>query len=319
MPQPTTSDVHIDAILTQMSIAYLQEQYAFVAGKVFPTVNVNKQSDKYFTYTQADFFRDAVELRADGTESAGTGYGISTGTYSALVYALHKDIGDQVRANSDTPLSPDMDATKFLTQQMLIRQEIDWATNYFATSIWGTDSTPGTLWSASSGSTPIADVQAGINTVLSNTGYKPNTLVMSYKVFSILKNHSDIIDRYKYTSSSSITEDLLAQVLGVDKVLVMAGIKNTADEGASASYSQIGDRDALLCYTAPSPGLMTPSAGYNFSWSGLAQSGGIGTNTAISRYRMDHLRADRIEIESAWDFNVISSALGYFFSNPVAA
>ena len=319
MPQPTTGDVHVDAILTNMSIAYTQEAYAFVAGKVFPTVPVQKQSDKFFTYTQADFFRDQVELRADGTESAGTGYGLSTDTYSAAVYALHKDIGDQVRANSDAPLSPDMDATRFLTQQMLIRQEIDWATNYFATSVWGTDSTPGTLWSASSGSTPIADVQAGINTVLSNTGYKPNTLVMSYKVFSILKNHADIIDRYKYTSSSSITEELLASVLGVDRVLVMAGIKNTAAEGASASYAQIGDRDALLCYTAPNAGIMAPSAGYNFSWTGLAQSGGIGTNTAISRFRMDAHRADRIEIESAWDFKVISSALGYFFSNPVAA
>lgn len=319
MPQPTTGDVHVDAILTQMSIAYLQEQYAFVAGKVFPTVNVNKQSDKYFTYTQADFFRDQVQLRADGTESAGTGYGLSTGTYSALVYALHKDIGDQVRANSDAPLSPDMDATRFLTQQMLIRQEIDWATNYFATSVWDTDSTPSTLWSAASGSSPIADVQAGINTVLSNTGYKPNTLVVSYKVFSILKNHSDVIDRYKYTTADSITEELLAKVLGVDKVLVMAGIKNTAAEGATAAYAQIGDRDALLCYSAPSPGLMTPSGGYNFAWTGLAQSGGIGTNNAISRFRLDANRADRIEIESAWDFKVISSALGYFFSNPVAA
>ena len=301
MPQPTTGDVHVDAILTNMSIAYMQEAYAFVAGKVFPTVPVSKQSDKFFTYTQADFFRDQVELRADGTESAGTGYGLSTDSYSALVYALHKDIGDQVRANSDAPLSPDMDATRFLSQQMLIRQEIDWATNYFATSV------------------SIGDVKTGINTVLPNTGYKPNTLVMSYKVFSILKNHADIIDRYKYTSSASITEDLMASVLGVDRVLVMAGIKTTAAEGASASYSQIGDRDALLCYTAPSAGIMAPSAGYNFSWSGLAQSGGIGTNTAISRYRLDHLRADRIEIESAWDFKVISSALGYFFSNPVAA
>ncbi len=319
MPQPTTGDVHVDAILTNMSIAYLQEQFAFVAGKVFPTVPVNKQSDKYFTYTQEDFFRDQVELRADGTESAGTGYGLSTGTYSALVYALHKDIGDQVRANSDSPLNPDIDATRFLTQQMLISQEKDWATNYFATSVWGTDSTPSTLWSAASGSDPIGDVQAGINTVLTNTGYKPNTLVVSYKVFSILKNHADIVDRYKYTTANAITEDLIAKVLGVDRVLVMAGISNTAAEGASASYAQIGDRDALLCYSAPNAGLMAPSAGYNFSWTGLAQSGGIGTNTAISRFRMDHIRADRIEIEAAWDFQVISAALGYFFSNPVAA
>ena len=65
MPQPTTGDVHVDAILTNMSIAYMQEAYAFVAGKVFPTVPVSKQSDKFFTSTQADFIRDQVELRAD--------------------------------------------------------------------------------------------------------------------------------------------------------------------------------------------------------------------------------------------------------------
>ncbi len=318
MPQPTTSDVHVDAILTNMSIAYMQDADHFVAGKVFPTVPVQKQSDLYYTYTQADFFRDAVELRADGTESAGTGYGLSTDSYSALVYALHKDIGDQVRANSDAPLSPDQDATRFLTQQMLLRQEVDWASKYFTTSVWGTDSTPSTLWSAASGSDPIGDVQTGINTVLTNTGYKPNTMVMSYAVFSILKNHADIIDRYKYTSSASITEELLASVLGVDRVLVMGGIKNSADEGASASYAQIGDKDACLLYVAPNAGIMAPSAGYNFSWTGLAQSGGIGTNTAISRFRMEHLRADRIEIESAWSYKVVSSALGYFFSNCVA-
>ena len=121
MPQPTQSQVHVDAILTNMSIAYMQEQDNFIASRVFPTVNVAKQSDKYFTYTQADFYRDQAKVRADGTESAGSGYGLSTDTYSSAVYALHKDIGDQVRANSDAPLDPDMDATRFLTHQMMIR------------------------------------------------------------------------------------------------------------------------------------------------------------------------------------------------------
>jgi hypothetical protein len=30
---------------------------------------------------------------------------------------------------------------------------------------------------------------------------------------------------------------------------------------------------------------------------------------------MDERRADRIEIESAFDFKIVSSALGYFLSN----
>jgi len=315
MPQPTQSAVHVDAILTNMSVAYMNEADSFIANKVFPTVNVQKQSDKYFTYTQADFYRDQAKTRADGTESAGSGYGLSTATYSSAVWALHKDIGDQVRANSDAPLDPDMDATRFLTHQMMIRQERDWASNFFTTGVWDTDSTPSTLWSAS-GSDPIGDIETGKNTILSNTGYLANTLVLSYNDYSILKNHADFVDRFKYTSADSIGPDLMARILEVDRVLVMKGVYNSAAEGASASYAQIGDKDALLCYVAPQAGLMTASAGYNFVWTGVG--GGLGTSTAVSRFRMDHLRSDRLEIESAWDFKVVGAPLGYFFSNAVA-
>ncbi|MGA0367591.1 MAG: major capsid protein, partial [Ilumatobacteraceae bacterium] len=295
----------------------MQEADHFVAGKVFPSVPVSKQSDLYFQYAQEDFFRDEVQYRADGTESAGSGYGLSTASYSANVWALHKDIGDQTRANADAPLNMDQDATRYLAQQMLIRQERDWATNYFGTGIWDTDTTPATLWSAAN-SDPIGDVQAGINSMLSSTGYRPNVGVCSYAVFSILKNHSEIVERYKYTTSESMTTDLIARVLGLDELYVMGSIVNSADEGATASYAQIGDKDMLLAYVPASAGLMQPSAGYNFSWTGLANSGGIGTSTSVSRFRMDHLRADRLEIQSAWDFKVVSSALGYFFSNCVA-
>ena len=312
MPQPTSFDVHVDAILTNSSVAYMQESYAFVASRAFPQVSVNKQTDKYFTYDQADFFRDQVQRRADGTESAGTGYGLSTASYSCDVYALHKDIGDQTRANADAPLNPDMDATRFLTQQMLIRQEVEWAAAAFTTGVWGTDATPSPLWDAAS-STPIADVETAKNTVLTNTGYVPNTVIMSYKVMSALMDNSDIIDRIKYTSQDSVSEELLARLFGVDRVMVMAGTYNTAQEGATASYSQIGDKDVLVAYVAPSAGLMVPSAGYTMLWNGVSQ--GFGTSTAVARYRMETLRADRIEIESAWDTKIVSSALGYFLSN----
>lgn len=316
MPQPTRSDVHVDAVLTNLSVAHMQEADQFVASKVFPTVNVSKQSDLYFTYSQSDFYRDQAQYRADGTESAGSGYGLSTDSYSSQVWALHKDIGDQVRANSDAPLDPDMDATRFLTHQMMIRQERDWASNYFTTGVWGTDETPSTLWDAS-GADPIANIQTGINTILSNTGYLPNTLVLSYAAYKTLRNHADIVDRYKYTSADSISPDLIGKVVDLPNVFVMKGVFNSAAEGATASYGQIGDKDALVCYVAPDAGLMTASAGYNFVWTGVG--GGLGTSTAVSRFRMDHLRADRLEIESAWDFKMVSSELGYFFSNPVSA
>lgn len=46
--QPTASDVHIDKPLTNISVAYIQNTNEFIADKVFPTVPVDKQTDKYF-------------------------------------------------------------------------------------------------------------------------------------------------------------------------------------------------------------------------------------------------------------------------------
>jgi len=49
MPQPTARDVHVNAPLTNISIAFLQTQDSFVASRVFPSIPVTKQSDRYYT------------------------------------------------------------------------------------------------------------------------------------------------------------------------------------------------------------------------------------------------------------------------------
>jgi len=319
MPQPTTNDVHVDAILTNISVAYIQDQGNFIANRVFPSLPVEKQSDKYFKYTKGDWFRDEAQLRAPATESAGSGYSLSTDTYSTSVYAFHKDVDDQVRANADNPLNPDRDATTFVTQRMLLRQEIDWNTNYFTTGIWDTDVVGGsdfTVWSNYVSSDPIEDIETGKSTMLTNTGFMPNTLVLGYDVFRQLRHHPDIVDRIKYTSSEVPAEGILSRLFGVDRVLVTRGIKNSGAEGAADSFAQIHGKNAALYYVAPSPGLLTPSAGYQFTWRGV--SDGMGQNIGISRFRLPELRSDRIEAQMAWDFKVVSTDLGYFFSACVA-
>jgi len=48
--QPTASDVHVNAPLTNISIAYMQMQSEYKAADIFPVVPVSKQTDRYFTY-----------------------------------------------------------------------------------------------------------------------------------------------------------------------------------------------------------------------------------------------------------------------------
>jgi hypothetical protein len=319
MPQPTSSDVHVDAILTNISVAYMQDAGVYIANRVFPSLPVEKSSDKYYKYDKGVWFRDEAQLRAPGTESAGSGYTLATDTYSTNVWAFHKDVDDQVRANADSPINPDRDATVFVTQRMLLRQELDWTSTYFTTGVWATDKTGGvdfTQWSNYTSSDPITDIENAKSTILTSTGLMPNTLVMGYDVFRQLRHHPDIVDRIKYTSSEVPAEGILARLFGVDRILVSRAIKNTGAEGAADSFATIAGKNTALYYVAPSPGLLTPTAGYQFVWRGV--SDGMGQNVGITRFRMPELRADRIEAQMAWDFKVVATDLGYFFSSCVA-
>jgi hypothetical protein len=318
MPNPTRSDVHVNAPLTNVSIAYLQDEKKFISAECFPLIGVPKQSDLYFQYDQGDFMRSTARVRAPGTESAGAGYGLSTASYSATVLALHKDIADQIRLNADAPLNMDSDATKFLTQHMMIQRDLDWATNHFSGGTWsgsttGGDITPGTKWDAS-GATPIENIDEQANSVEAKTGFRPNVLVLGVDAYSALKNSADVVDRIRYTQTGVVTEDILAGLLGVEKVLVARGVYNSANEGATDSFGRIFTGDtALLLYRPSSPSLMTPSAGYTFAWTGYQGAGPDGQR--VSRFRMDHLRSDRIEMEMAYDQKVVSATLGARFVN----
>lgn len=316
MPQPTQNSVHVNRPLTMISVAYLQDQNEFIADKVFPVVPVDKQSDLYFVYTKNDWFRDEARPRAAGAESAGGGYGLSTVAYNAKVTAFHKDIPDQVRNNEDMPLNSDRDATEFVTRRLMIRREIQWAADYFAASVWGTDLTPANLWSDYTSSDPIGDIRTGIRTIKLNTGFTPNTLTLGYDVFIKLQDHPDIVDRYKYTQSEVITEAMLAKLFGVERVLVAGGVKATNVEGETAAMSFIYGKHALLSYAAPRPSLLQPSAGYIFSWKGVSQGNGFTIGT--KKFRMEHLESDRVEGQIAFDDKVVATDLGYFFNGAVA-
>lgn len=327
MANPTGSSLHVDSALTNLSVAYRQSANNFIADVVFPNVPVRFKSDEYYKFNRADWNRDEVTVRAPGTESAGGGFNISTETYTAKVHAFHKDVTDQDRANADPAINLDRAAVDFVMHKMMLAKEIDWASAYFTTGVWGTDITgvasgPSTgktiKWSDTTSGDPIGDIEAAIIAMEEDTGYSPNTMVIGRKVMSALKNHPDIVDRVKYATSTTdnpakVNERTLAALFGIDRILVSRAVKNTANEGATEASAFVTGSNALLCYAAPAPSLMEPSAGYTFSWTGYLNAGNA-MGIATSRFRMDHLKSERIEAEMAYDQKVVSSDLGYFFS-----
>lgn len=326
MPSPYLSQVHVDRPLTTMSVAYIQSEDAFICNKVFPVLPVDKKSDRYFVYTKDDWFRDDAQLRAPNTESAGGGYDLdNTPTYSCNVYSYHKDIDEQEVANSDQPLNPQRDATRFVTRKLLLRQEVQWVTDYFAASKWtgsstGGDITVGTTWDDPS-STPIEDVQVQQLSILTNTGFEATDFVLGFAVYQKLIRHPDIIDLIKYGAGPGnpaiANEAALAKIFSVQRVIVSKSVKNTAAKtpgSVTFTGALTAGKNALLLYVNPSPSIMEPSSGYSFMWKGISR--GLGTTIASYVIPMPWLGLDtkRVESEIAFANKIVGADLGAFFS-----
>lgn len=332
MPQPTLTDVHVSAALTNVSVAYFQEADHFIADKVFPMIPVVHQTDQYFVWSLADFMRDEAQIRADGVESAGTGFNLTTQSYSAAVYALHKDIGPQIRANADPAIDIDVTTTRALTQKLLIKRDRIFVSKFMTTGLWtggvgNTDAvgtaggTPGTttppLWSDDANGDPFTDIATAQTGILQGTGFMPNKLVIGWKVYQALRKHPLILDRIKYTSqpdAKDITPALLAQMFDVEDVVVSKAVYNAAAEGLTASMNFVAGAHALLCYAASAPSLNEPTAGYTFAWQGFTGLNSLGIRTNQIPMNWLGMGTIRDECEMAFDMQVVSAPLGAFFS-----
>lgn len=323
--QPNSNQTHIDKPLTEISIAYMQDSEEFIADKVFPRVPVDKRSDKYFIYNKNDWLRDEAEKRAPSTPSTGSGYNLSDDSYYADVWAFHKDISEQERANTDEPLDAEADATEFVTQKLLLKREREFLDKFVKASVWDSSATGGedgdspdfVYFSDYSNSEPIREITSRKREIKIKTGKMPNTLLIAGQVWDELRTHPAIIDLVKYTQSGvNIGKDLVASALGVDTLVVAEGIMATNDEGDSEeTYEELISKDGLLLYVAENPGLRRPSAGYIFPWRGYGGANAYGAT--VSQFYMDQLKADRIEGELAFDMKVTGSDLAIFLEDMV--
>lgn len=301
MAQPALSAVHVDAALSRISIAY--KNPAYIWSQAAPTVKVDKESDKYYLFTQGDWFRDEATIRAEGTPAAVSGFTLSTHSYSTVEYALATKLADRILANADAALDLRAAKAAFATDKVQLRMERELAGKVFTTGVWGTDNTTATDWDDPA-STPLTDVQTAIDTIRTATGQRANTLILGAQTWSKgLKFHADVTDVIKYTQKGIPTPSLLAQIWDLQTVLVGDAIYNTAPEGVTPSYSDIWPDNALVCYLPSAPGLMTPSAMYTF----------ISRPFRVRTWRNEVEEAEYVEASCVADFVVTGSGLGYFF------
>lgn len=264
---PTQSQVYIDQVLSNVSLAYSNDENVLLADTLFPSVPVKQRSGVYYVYDKAKF-RVVNDLRSPGQAANVVTYGLSTLSYGPLLdHMLKQAVEDEVRDQAVAPLSPDIDATENVTSRIILSKELD-AFNKCTSSGNFSGSNKVTLtstdrWDDYANSDPIGDVQLAKDTIKAAlVGKTPNTMVITYQVFSVLRNHPQILERIKYSQLGIITVDLLQSVFDIAKIVVPDVMHNTANETATDVMAYLWGKNVWLFYITPRPAIRQVSWGY---------------------------------------------------------
>jgi len=265
--KPTLYDIRVDPILSNVSVAYKNDDY--VAEQVLPIIPSKLLTGKYYKYDQGKF-RKVQTLRGMGSAAREVGYGMTiSDAYVIKDHALKEIVPNELLDQALSPLTPSEDAAENVTEKLLIEKEYDLATYMQShtnlTNYIDLDATTANdQWNDYANSDPLDDIQTGKAAIHAKIFKAPNVFLVSKPVFDKLIDHPDIIDRIKYTQLGTASEELLARLIGVDKVIVAGAGYNTAKEGQTDSMSYIWGKDAWLLYVAPRPGIKNISFGYHF-------------------------------------------------------
>lgn len=300
---PTHRDVHVDKIMTNISILYRNGMY--IAEQIFPIVQVGNASDKYYKFDKKHMFSNTAQKRAPGGRSEGSGFTLSTDTYFCEEVAEHTLLADEERDNADSVLNLAAEKVNFVTDKILLELESRIEAMCMTTSNWDNSDTPDNLWDDYDNSDPIADFETAKDTISGSTGKDANTAVISYDVWKTLKQHPQILDRLPVTGLRNARLQDLKDLLEIDRIFIGKAIYNSANIGQTASYSRIWSGDVWVGHVAPMPAKATPSAGYTFVW---PRDGKV---RGVRRWRDEDHHSEKIEAFMCYDEKITGSDLGY--------
>ena len=302
----------VDPLLGNVSIGYKNDNY--IADLIFPTLSVAKQSGKHFIYDKGRF-RNPKNLRGSGAPSNEVGLTLSTGLpYFCEDHSLKQFVSDEDVDNAVPGVDPFVDATENVTEMHMINREVELAASLTSTAVLTQNQTlSGTgQFSDFGNSDPFGTIETGMQTVHSSIFQRPNTAILGKQVWDKIKNHPAFLERVKYTQKGVITEDMLASLIGVERVVIGAAGKNTAAEGQTDSMSYIWGKDMILAYVNPRISQKMITLGLTYQWKeriverlrGSTEEDRKGTYVRVG--------------DNYYDMNLVSASAGYLIKNAVA-
>lgn len=311
-----------DPVLTNFSTGF--EDKRLVGLSVAPELPTSQLAGRYLVWDRSGWLV-YPDLRAPGTvahEIMGAKW--STTPYSVREHSLQTPIFDEERERMGSagsfPVGFDLEeeAVGNLTRSLLIGHEQTTATLFTTSGNYPGGSTSALAtadqWDnyGSATSDPVADVEAAMRVIYSLTGRSPNAMVIPWIVWSWLRNHPKIVDRFK--SFQLTAEQAFQELTGFSGTLYIAeSQRNTADNiDATESITDIWGKNVWIGIVDPQPSQKTKTFAKTFVYPYQGQS------RPIDRWREEPRKADLFRESFRYDVVITSNVAGYLYQTVIA-
>lgn len=256
----------VDKLLTQVSNKIVPEGY--ISEMILPMVQVKQTTGLLGSYGNN-------HLRIETTITTGKNKypridtrQYSTQTYNIETHGLSDVITKAAFANVEAPFDAEADTTDELTTHLWLGKEKALADSLTSTSVLTNNVTlSGTdQYSDYANSDPIGDFATARSTVFNAVGKAPDTAIMSWDVYNILRFHPDLITNLGFNQQrpGGLNGVELAKAMDVKRVLIGEAVYNSAKEGQADSISSVWGKHIIFCVAPKVSEKRQISLGYRF-------------------------------------------------------
>lgn len=310
------------------SVAPLQD---FAATKILPPMPTATKEGRFHRVSNGKAYRLVKTKRAPGGAFARVATPLDVTTFVCEERGAEEPI-DRTNKNVFSSVLPlDVVAARTAYSVVAIDHEVDVANAIYNESTFPASGTTGktlsTPWSTVATATPIADLADGINAINLKVGMGKNTLIANDLVLRNIWRTADVRNAIRNNYGRYVEGQpqlaALADVLGVDGIIVASATYNSANANQNQSMARIWSNTyAFLARISDDPTLMAPQLGRTFVYNNafdrnleqaILSGEQVDDRFLVEMYGDDTRDSDIVRVREFTDELIFDANCGYLF------
>lgn len=251
---PSPNQVNVSQALQAFAAGY--SNGAYFADQVCPIAKSDTIDGTIFTKAKKHIAMQYEDLMGPKSRPAEVSYAQSSTTYSCVARGLMGWLPYSVLDNAADPLKPRESTAGLVLNDLTLQEEIRVATALQTTGNYASTNTSAAAatWANEATGTPVKDIQAMIAACApGDAGTTKLVMVLALEAAQALARHPQVMSLRAGggTRSGVVAMDELAGMFGIDEIFVSDAIKQTANDGQTATFSRVWDATKAVIVRIP--------------------------------------------------------------------